>query len=144
MKYTEINADLQYLDTFWKEMHQKLNYIKNNITKDLINVNIGIILFKQIGYLKIVKFSDINNWSVDFKNNTLLVLADKICNMIDKGDSLNITPLLKTIIYNKPRKLYKPNTYGREYLGIGHFRWNYQAYTLTNEEIQFLKNYFKL
>lgn len=142
MNYTEINNDLNYLNSFWEETKINLNKIKNNISRDLSEQ--FTIPYETYGKLKIVKFSDLQVWGINSKTTTLSILANKICNMIDKGDSLNVLPLLKRIIYKPPKRLYKPSIYGKEFLGVGHFRWNYQAYTLSKEEIQFLKEYFKI
>ena len=81
-------------------------------------------------------------------------VTDKINNMILKGRANDVKPMINRIINRAPSMQVKPisnkekhrqNFEGwswnkePELLGIGHFRWNYQAYILTKEEIQFLK-----
>ena len=164
MNYTEINNDLDFLSDYWiiaKELGFK---IKNELP--IIHNNPSKVINIKGSKLNIISYKDLNTWQVhdlikakDNVSVTLEALADKIYNMILKGRANDVKPMINRIITRHPSMQIKPisnkekhrqNFEGwswnkePEILGIGHFRWNYQAYTLTKEEIQFLKEYFKL
>lgn len=150
MNYTEINNDLDFLSNYWiiaKELSFK---IKNELP--VIHNNLSKVINIKGSKLNIISYKDLNTWQVHdlikAKDNisvTLEVLADKINNMILKGRANDVKPMINRIINRKPSMQVKPiSNKEPELLGIGHFRWNYQAYILTKEEIQFLKEYFKI
>jgi len=64
--------------------------------------------------------------------------------MIYTGKSDGIKRMLEKIATGRIKSLSKPDTYGAEYLGKGHFRWNNQAYVLTPKEIERVKEFFNL
>lgn len=148
--------DLDFLSLFWNEAKE----IGHRIVKDLPNCatpNIGD--GKQLMY--IVNFSDISgkSWGVSEvltrvmgQSVTLKILADKINNMIYKGRANDVKPMLEKICtgriktLSQPPSKYKKKTYGdyAEFLGKGHFRWDRQAYTLTEAEIRRVKEYFNI
>ena len=122
-------------------MHHLFFYEKKKLPiKTIKAVKIG-------KYLHVVHYKDINNWDVKSflgKSTALKALADKINTMIHKGDAVNVEPLLKRLLNHK-KKLNQPsNNDNKKFMGYGHFRWNYQCYELTPEELQRVKNYFKL
>ena len=164
MNYIEINNDLDFLSNYWiiaKELGFK---IKNELP--IIYNNPSKVINIKGSKLNIISYKDLNNWQVydlikstDNISVTLEALADKINNMILKGRANDVKPMINRIINRAPSMQVKPicnkeklRQYLKgqnwniepELLGIGHFRWNYQAYTLTKEEIQFLKEYFKI
>lgn len=156
MKNLDMNS-IEYLE-FISTYHNKLNLIKENIKHELA---CGHKKNDQIGKLEFINFSDLNDWSPFKKyheNLNLKALADKICHMIDNGDAPNILPMIISISNNSIKSLSQPHipspqwdkngnvTYKKssEYLGKGHFRWNYRAYKLTNDEINVVKKYFGL
>lgn len=149
-------SDLDFLNSFWEEAKK----VGGRIKQDLPQLATPNIESKgQLMYL--VKFSDISGktWGVEEvlkrvmgRNKTLEVLADKIMHMILNGRANDVKPMVVKICSGRIKSLSKkPSTKGKrefntqaEYLGKGHFRWNKQAYTLTEIELRRLKKYFNL
>lgn len=111
----------------------------------------------------LVNYKDLgDNWSVDHiisknggRSKTLEILADKINHMIILGRGNDVKPMIEKICTGRIKKLSRiinaskdqktmGSVYLNNYLGHGHFRWNYKAHTLTIHEIKRLKQYFKL
>jgi hypothetical protein len=154
--------DLDFLSLFWAEAKQ----IGQRILRDLpkcATPNNG----KQFRRMYIVNFSDISGQSWGVKevlsrvmgnSETLNVLADKINYMILEGRAKDVKPMLEKIIsrqkhfgHKKSKEVkrieYLKNTTGDtsdNYYGKGHFKWNYQAYTLNEAEIRRVKEYFNI
>jgi hypothetical protein len=71
--------------------------------------------------------------------------------MILQGRANDVKPMLEKICTGRIKSLSQPkgkyweskNITG-EYLGKGHFRWNYKAHTLNEEEIKRIKDYFNI
>ena len=137
----EIDGGLGYIDTHYNEMKSKLEKIKDRIKNELPLIGEPL---KSDGKLKPVNYKDLESWSTSGKSDTLTALADKLIHMIDTGKSHSIKPMLKAIVSGRIKKLKKPDIYRTESLGKGHFRWNNRAYTLTNNEIEKIKQFFNL
>lgn len=153
--------DIEFLENYWKEAKNIAYRIKQELPK---TIGIQAKSSSKTGLLCFVKFSDIeNSWSVNDllakiygKSPTLEILADKISYMIYQGRANDIPVMIKKICTGRIKSLSKETAkhnmnkkhisdiYCKEYLGKGHFRWNYQAYTLNNKEIEHLKQYFKI
>lgn len=94
--------------------------------------------------LKTMNYSDIDKWTTHGKSDSLTALADKIKHMIRTGKSDGIKRMLEKIATGRIKSLSKPDRHESEFLGRGHFRWNNQAYKLTQKEVDRVKEYFKL
>lgn len=93
-------------------------------------------------YFKVVRYSDIENtWLIE-KYENLKILTQKCKHMVYVlGQPNDVLPLLKSIASNKLKKLTQPNKHGSgEFLGYGHFRWNYKAIILSKKELEILNN----
>lgn len=138
--------DITFIDSYWKELDTIYGRIRTELPK-IDNNNI----VKKIGkYLHIIKFSNLDDWSahnlLESSNSKLYALADKLISMIKKGDAPNVIPFLKRICFKGIKKLSQPQLSGNaEFLGYGHFRWNYgNIYVLNENEIARIINYFDL
>ena len=142
------DGGLDYIDTHWK----KYTDIGQNIRKNLPDVTTGN--EKEIGkHLRVKPYSETGNWDVkDLSgiSSNLDALADKITHMMYTGKGDSIKPMLKSIVNNGVKTQYRfKNKKGnseleRGSLGKGHFRWNWEAYTLNDREIKKLKEFFNL
>jgi hypothetical protein len=149
MKSIDLNNDLDFLSNHWKHAED----IASTIVHEL---PVGETKVRMIGkHLGVIMFSDMQNWSVkdmDGKSTNLKILADKISNMIYKGDAVNVQPMIRSIVQRGIKKQSKPPSADNkrnhgdtaEFLGFGHFRWNNMAIELTPTEVQRVKEYFKL
>lgn len=149
---------LEFLDTYWKNAKE----IAFDIKHDLPNIPSEDRKVKKIGkYLSVINYSDLGNtWSVHTINNGgLIALGDKISTMILKGDACNVKPMVESICDNRIKNLRQPNHSDSEWrtddggnekmvnlgnIGKGHFRWDFQAYTLTDIELNRVKEYFNI
>jgi hypothetical protein len=141
----EETEDLEYINSYWKEMNNKLDSIIRRITTELPIINGNE--YKQdpeYSKLKTIQYSDMDKWLSSNKSDSLIALADKITYMIRTGKSDGIKRMLEKISTGRVKSLTKPGSYESEFLGRGHFRWNNQAYRLTTKEIDRVKEYFKL
>jgi len=145
--------DLDFLSTYWERAKV--------IAEDVVN-NLPIIVCEseKVGeFIHTVQFKDLENWgmSPNQKSGNLSALADKISNMIYVGRSKDVKPMVLKIVSGRIKKQSKPISkhdrmvnrrdsqyfrYTADFLGYGHFRWNYQAYKLTEIEIKRLKEFF--
>lgn len=144
----EETEDLHYIDTYWREMNQKLEGIIKRITTELPMMK-SVPVKKEINSkLKIVQYSDMDKWGGEAgRSDSLSALADKIKHMIRTGKSDGIKRMLEKIATGRIKslsKISKGGYYDSEFLGRGHFRWNHKAYRLTPKEIERVKEYFKL
>jgi hypothetical protein len=142
MNFTE--NKLVFLSSYWNSVKIIGNDIKNDLPDNVIS-NVE----KKSKHFGLVSYKDLNNWDVrgllNNKSNNLNTLADKILYMINKGDAINIEPMLRRICFKGIKKLSQVHKYSNnEFLGYGHFRWNYRVYVLKNNEIERIINYFKL
>ena len=130
--------------------------------------------------MRIIKFSDLkDSWAPEDVLNTdtsksLLRLANKIEDMVERGRANDVEPMLKSIISGKikvwndndgPRgrrnkRREKKQNYkviefkypendqrfncGEQNFIYGHFRWDFGAYLLNELELRRIKNYFNL
>jgi hypothetical protein len=159
MKHT---TDLDFLSLFWKEAMSVEKKIIAELPQTVPN---NVQLTKAGSFLHIVNFSDISgqSWGVSQvlirlggRSKTLIALAEKINFMIERGRANDVKPMLEKIVTGRVKTLTKKSgkqnahlkelnkSYHNEYLGKGHFRHNYQAYTLTAIEIDRIKKYFNL
>lgn len=142
--------DIDFLDTYWKEAKRIADDVNNNLASTIEQKRIP---FFQKGNAKmwIINYSELNTWnpqditgSFGKRNNNLKALADKISYMIYKGRADSIKRMLVSICNDNVKKLTQPNGFDGEFLGYGHFRWNFKAYKLSELEIQHVKKFFKL
>jgi len=130
------------------EKLSKRNEIVTNIIESIkvITVNSDE---KRIGkHLYIMNYSNLTNWSPKFcdqSSENLIALSDKIRNILNiHYDSSGALRLLISISNNVIKKQSHPTAKFSSFkegtfLGYGHFRWNYKAYTLKDDEIQIIK-----
>lgn len=137
--------DLEYLTTYWK----KVNDISAKITKELPEIGLkeGVATIgKNITLVNSSSLGGKWGWSMKRltcgRSDDLEVLAAKIKHMIFKGDAPNIQPMLESISKGVIKKLGAGRLDGS--VGRGHFRWNNRKYTLDDEEINRVKDYFSL
>lgn len=142
--------DIQFLENYWKEAKNIAYKIKQELPK---TIGSQAKSSSKTGLLCFVKFSDIeNSWDVNDllakvygKSPTLEILADKISYMIHKGRGNDVPVMIKKICTGRIKKISQINNrFNNDFLGFGHFRWNYKAHTLNEKEIKHLKDYFKL
>lgn len=151
MKSPNASKELEFLDTYW----DKAKAIGDKIQAELPLMERNKPVTQ--GKLTFINFSDLESWSVNDimmklygKSKTLSILADKIQDMIHKGRGNDVKDMVAKIVTGRIKTHYKPFTpterhpEKRESLGKGHFRWNCQVYTLTDQEIRCIKEYFKL
>ncbi len=143
--------DLEFLDSYWDEAKKIAENIKLNLPNG-VGEKLEMLSSKEEKTIMfIVPYSKLgNSWDVqdiltqnNGRSKKLIALSEKISNMILKGDSCNVKPLIDSIINNKIKKQTKVNKFkNNEFLGYGHFRWNYQTYTLDAKEINKVKQFF--
>jgi hypothetical protein len=142
--------DLEFLSNYWIEAKKIGQKIQKELPK---TIGTQATSKSQTGLLCFVKYSDItNSWSVNDllakvygESPTLKILADKIDYMINMGRGNDVPVMIEKICTGRIKKLSQiNNTLNNDYLGHGHFRWNYKAHTLNQKEIKHLKEYFKL
>lgn len=135
----KLSDDLEFLSSYWL----RLNKIKESF-KEFTQINHDLKEVEGSKYLKTIQFSQIkNSWNFSLNSSTLIALSHKLMTMIEKGRAIDIEPMIKSITENKIKKLSRKDAFGKsEFLGYGHFRWNWQAYTLTEKEIENLKKFF--
>jgi hypothetical protein len=135
--------DLEFMSTYWaklkdikKRIKEELPYMKN----DDHTRNVG-----SSKNLRVMNFKDMEDWRVPSnRSETLTALADKVCDMIDRGRSVDIPVMIEKILTGRIKKLSKPHkNFDTQFLGHGHFRWNNRAYTLNQREMERLRDYFK-
>lgn len=116
-------TDFEFLDSYWTEAKRIAKDIKENLPKIQSKV----------------KTENHGN------SATLEALADKLHNMIFKGDAENVKPFITRILTKGIKKQSRPRVFDAEFLGHADFRWNFgEVYTLTYEELERVKQYFKL
>lgn len=148
--------DLDFLNLFWSEAKG----IGSKIIRQLpqcAEPNIG----KGNKLMYLIKFSDISgrSWGVKDtltrvmgQSKTLKILANKINYMILMGRANDVKPMLQKIAtgriksFSHPRSKEAEKRFGKntEFLGRGHFRWEYGVHTLTEGELRRIKEYFNL
>ena len=163
--------DLDFLESYWSKAKKiGLKIVKElpmcsiKDSKTLIEVNP-----QSTVKMYLIKYSDLgDNWNpkdilqkLGGQSKTLSILADKINYMILKGRANDVKPMIEKICsgrtkhFGKMQKTKKSTILSDEYyrkgdnsefyIGKGHFRWNhFGAYTLTPQEIERLKEYFKI
>ena len=147
--------DLQYISNHYNEMRANLNRISEGIMNVMPKVRDAVgTPVNGSKLLRTVKFSKLENWDVartDGRSGMLIQLAEKLVYMINKGDSHNIEPMLKRIIYKGEKRFQIPTGYtsddrfpNRDTVGRGHFRRSRVTFNLTELEINRIKEYFKL
>ena len=142
--------DLMFTGSYWK----KLTDFRDRIEKELpiINLDSTIKDAGTGGMLRTMRYKDITDWHVPGnQSETLTALANKISYMITKGRGNDVPVLLDRIVNKGTKKLTQPRmpvlkgTTSRipgEFLGHGHFRWNFQGYTLNDREMYRLREFF--
>lgn len=159
--------DLDFLSLFWAEAKAIGQRIIEDLPKESIHYSNTLVKVNPNSTVKmfLVPFSKLgNSWRVQdilrqFGGNSkvLEALADKINYMILQGRANDVKPMLEKICTGRKKSLTKKRrksvtqyqleiseVYHSEYLGKGHFRWNYQAYTLSDDEIKRIKDYFNI
>lgn len=147
-----IKAKLKKLNQREKLSNEIFNAINELCVKPIPTKKIGANLF-------IVQYIDIkDSWlPKDIllgESENIKALASKVKHMLNVHyDPDSVMRMLTSIMSNTVKSLKQPTTgfydmyldkrmNKSEHLGYGHFRWNYQAYTLTDEEIEELKKIF--
>lgn len=135
--------DLNFLETYWI----KINEIKNRIKQLPFIEPIGTEISKT---LRIVSYKYLDDWNIKKMFGTsdnLKALTDKLVYMVEMNRSNDIPIMLKSIANNRIKKLYihyDKIKKTKDFVGRGHFRWNFRAYKLTDTEILHLKKFFNL
>ena len=146
--------DLNYI----KNMHKKRADICERLTKDLPYLDVGTTRSPTPGKLEFIEYKDLKNWSVrdimneryGGKSEGLYQLGLKITNMIERGHTINVEPMLQRIVNKGIKKIQKrhtgfPSSTKTSWVGTGHFRTPYgRVITLTEKEIEAVKKYFKI
>jgi hypothetical protein len=142
------STDIEFLSNYWIEAKRLATHIQNNLHK-------GITPNKAENYngqslMRVINYSDLQNWDPKHHTGdslTLKILGDKLSYMIDMDRSNDIEPMLRKIITGRVKKHYTHYSKlsgTKDPIGLGHFRWDYQAHTLTDVEIKRVKEFFKL
>lgn len=153
--------DLDFLSNHWNRLQEISKDISDNLHKDVVPNKLR--KYEGSKVLRFVNYSDLNgSWDIkELSGNSLALkaLGDKISNMIDRGRSLDIEPMLRKIVSGRTKRLYafyrteydfdsnfnRVNKHTvRDFIGVGHFRWNYRAYILNEDEIKKIKQFFSL
>lgn len=154
--------DLDFLSLFWAEAKAIGQRVLTELPKGSIHYSNTL---KQVNPNSTVKmflipYSQLGNtWSVEHILNrlggdseTLKVLADKINYMILQGRANNVKPMLEKICTNRIKSFSQPRSkqaekdYGKktDFIGRGHFKWNFGVHTLTETEVKRVKEYFNI
>lgn len=137
-------SDLEYLDSHWRETSKKLEDIIDKLKNELPYLK-NQRPTKVSDKLRVAKHSDMEDeWNVEGKSTSLDALANKIVHMIRTGKSDGVKRMVEKIATGRIKSLSQPRRNDNEYLGKGHFRWNWKAYTLTPREIERVKEFFNL
>lgn len=159
--------DLDFLSLFWAEAKAIGQRVKTDLPKGSVHYSNTLKEVNPNSAVKmfLVPYSQLGDtWSVEHILNrlggdskTLKVLADKINYMILQGRANDVKPMLESICNNNVKSLTKGKsksdlknfkefntTCHAQYLGKGHFRWDFKAHTLTDIEIKRVKEYFKI
>jgi len=139
----KFKTELDFIDNF--------NDIKRKIVQNILD-ELPIIeeVNQSDNLLSVVKKNDLNGkWNKETKlgrSLNLESLSKKIEHMIlNIGCPNSVRPMLESICKNKIKKLSQDNgRYENDFLGYGHFRWDYKAITLSENEIKRVKEYFKI
>lgn len=147
--------ELNFLESYW----ERAKLIAKRIEMELPIITVN---HKKVGeFIHTVQFKDLENWAItpNSKSDGLSALADKISNMIYMGRAKDVKPMVLKIVSGRIKKQSKPISkhdrmvnrrepqyfrYTAEFLGYGHFRWNYKAYKLNETEIKRLKEFFEI
>ena len=133
--------DLIFLETF----QSKVKAIGLKIEEELPQYRESISV--KPGKLTTIKYSKLEDWDVrgmiSGRSRPLERLCNKINHMIRKGNAEGIKRMLDKIATGRIKSLSKPRYPNSIYLGRGHFRWDDSAVTLTNEELERIRVYFK-
>jgi len=144
----EINTDIEFLSNYWIEAKKIADDIKNNLHKGVTPNKVRD--FDGQSLMRVINYSDLKNWDPkqqDGDSLTLKSLGNKISYMIEMGRANDVEPMLRKIITGRVKKHYihYSKTQGtKDPAGIGHFRWDFKAHTLTDIEIKRVKDFFKL
>jgi hypothetical protein len=148
----ESTDDLDFLDNYWRDTKSRLESIISRISNELPVITTIKPEMVPDTKIKLINLTDIkNSWDannlITGKSDSLVALADKIKHMIRTGKSDGIKRMVEKIATGRVKSLQKPSGQrydDGEFLGRGHFRWNNRAYKLTTDEINRVKEYFKL
>ena len=158
--------DIEFLDNHWKEVNKVALRIKNELGNGEGEQLKAVGSVDNKARMYIVNYSDLGkSWLpkdiINEKNGrstTLQILARKIYNMILSGNSSSVKLMVEKICtgriksfsqglskadkeYNKKLGYTK---YTNNFLGRGHFRWDYKVHILTVKEIEALKRFFDI
>lgn len=138
-------SDLEYL----KNHCDRMKSIKTKIT-GLLDYSKILDKSKPIEGCKLLRIIHYKNlgdtWIVGGNSKALNTLVIKLIYMFDKGDIINIYPLLNRIVNVGIKKQTRPAYDGKKamFLGHGHFRLSETMFVLTPDEIKIIKEYFEL
>lgn len=135
------NKDIDFVSNYWKE----LNRICNNIDKLKFPENIFI--KKGGSKLYFINYSNLENWDARllFNNDTqnLLMLKTKLKHMIMTGKGYDVKIMLEKICSGRTRTFrFKEKNNETINCGHGSFRIGSCSFTLTNDELLLVREFF--
>lgn len=147
---------LDFISEYHKRVKEECEKIRNELPYSKENP-------KPKKGLHFIEFKDITtSWSVSdllrgedfYESKNLILLANKIERMFIRGNAEGIKRMVESFYTTGIRKLSQPpskesieNKYHNrhtEFIGYGHFREDWRAVTLTEFELQKVKEYFNL
>ncbi len=141
MSFIDNKSALDFLATHHKAKIDATNKIVQYLSTKHRKVEPASI--KGSALLKTIEFSQVTTWDCGFcvVQKGLECLSRKIYHMGTTGKEDSILPMLEKIATGRIKKLSKPHGegYESEYLGRGHFRWDDSAVTLTEFELEILR-----
>lgn len=133
--------------------HIKLSNLSVDRDKYFIDFYNGVMKFatpdfviaKSIDEIEGIIFNSKDEHGRKVKCSAIIGLFRKIHHMVYSiGNHNSIESFIKRILKNKPRVQARPSHFGDEQpdiYGIGHFRWDWKAYTLSSDELNALRKY---
>lgn len=141
-----MKEDLLYLNEHCKRIKSIKDKINNLRQYSISVLSLNSKSIEGFKFLRTVEYCDLNNWDISCQSKSINILIVKLIYMIDKGDIINIYPLLNRIVNVGIKKQTRPayDGYKAMFLGHGHFRLSETMFILTPDEIKIIKEYFEL
>lgn len=126
-----INNSIQFISNHRKQLDYHFNKFFD-----------FLYLKKSKAFFKVINYSDLGDSWLFEDYSGLRALYYKCRHMVyDLGQPNDVLPMLKSIASNRVKKLTQPSKFGQgDFLGYGHFRWNYKAIVLSKKELEILNN----
>lgn len=137
-----VNRDINFLVNNRSNMQQA--YSRVQLFLDNFEGIKKVTPVKENKFLYTMDYKDLgNSWSVGkhvkSKSAALNALGRKIEHMIfNIGCPNSVMPMIESIVKKGVKRIYFPESHN-EQNAVGHFRWDWQVYTLTPAEIIHLK-----